>query len=239
MRKKIFFTIIILLFTLLSGIFYLCAFAKNKSSYETFLFQHDFYRNIVIYFRYAKEVIKEFTFDYNDLLLMIIVDLPFSLLCLWLALYSLPTRQPYEFKNYIWFLFAINIGRFIGFLFFKGVWMAIEGVVINFKPHWRLPFTEAFYLYVILSWVIVYIWLLARTFKLSAFGAARTFVISHLIYCSVVYAFVLFVPDKRIASFVNKNMGLRTIVQSYILDVDKIAQRAPFLSLIRIKSFHM
>ena len=217
----------------------LSVFARAVSSYEKFLVHHNFYRSIVMYLRYAKEIMATFAFDYKDLLFAILVDFPFSLVCLLIALRSLPGRHPYEFKSFVWFFFAINIGRFVAFIFFKGIWIAIKTFVVDFRPHWLIPFTESFYMATIMVWIIIYIWLTARTFKLDALEAVRTFIISHVIYCGIAYIFVAFVPDNRAASFVNKNTGLRTIVQSYILDVDKIVRGSSILSLIRIKAFHI
>ncbi len=240
MRKKVsyiflFFFVLLLFLASVS----LSGFARTVSSYEKFLVHHDFYRAIIMYFRYAKETMATFTFDYKDLLFAILVDFPFSLVCLLIALRSLPGRHPYEFKSFVWFIFAINIGRFVAFIFFKGVWMVIKTLVIDFRPHWKVPLIDSFYMGAILACIIIYIWLTARTFKVDALEAVRTFIVSHVIYCGIVYIFITFVPDNRATRFVNKNMGLRTIVQSYILDVDKVSQGGHVLSLLRIKPFHM
>jgi len=213
--------------------------AADMSVYNKFIAQHSLYRSIVMYFNYAKETMSTYSFDYRDLIFMIGVDLPLSLLFLWMGLRSLSGRRKQEIKGYLWFLFAVNISRFLSFLFFYAVWVAIKSSIIVLKPAWEAPFSDVFSMYAISMFFVVYVWLLARSFKLEFFGALKVFFVSHVLYCAVAALAVFVIPDNRIASFINKNMGFKPIVQGYLRDVGKISQGDNAFSLIRIRTYHM
>jgi len=213
--------------------------AAASSVYDNFIARHSIYRSIVMYFNYARETMVVYNFDYRDLIFMISMDLPLSLLFLWMGLRSLSGRRKLEIKSYLWFLFAVNIGRFLSFLFFYLMWIIVKSSVIVLKPQWETPFLDVFSMYAISMFFVVYVWLLARTFKLNLFGALKVFFVSHILYCAVAALAVFVIPDNRIVSFIDRNMGLKPIVQSYLRDVSKISQGGNVFSLIRIRTCHM
>lgn len=235
--KKILFLVLAALLSIV--LFNMHALAASPSAYDNFIAHHSLYRNIVMYFNYVKDAMGTYSFDYRDLAFMIGVDLPLSFLFLWMGLYSLSGRRELEIKNYLWFLFAVNIWRFLSFLFFYLVWVTIKDFVIVLRPQWQAPFLDVFSMYVISMFFVVYVWLLARTFKLELFGALKVFFVSHILYCAVAALAVFAIPDNRIASFIDKNMGLKPIVQGYLRDVGKISQGDNVFSLVRIRTYHM
>ena len=215
------------------------ALSAVPAAYNNFMAHHSIYRSIITYFDYAKGAMKGYSFGYKDLAFMVGVDLPLSLFFLWIALRLLSGRREREVKNYVWFLFAINIWRFLSFLSFYLLWLVVDNLVISFRPQWRVPFMDILSIYAISVFFGVYVWLLARTFKTGFFGSLKVFFISHILYCAVAALAVFAIPNNRIASFVDKNMGLKPIVQGYLRDVEKISQGDNVFSLVRIRAYHM
>ncbi len=241
MRKKlgiitacIFITAIIIV-----PIFSAHASSKSLNIYNRFLANQDYYKSIIMYFRHAKGDVSGYSFNYKDLLLMLGADLPLSFLCLWLSLRLLSGRRGPETKNYIWFIIAVNIGRFLSFLSVYFVWSVIKYFIIALKPAWEQSIINGFYVYAILMFFIVYVWLQARTFGLSALDSLKVFFISHALYCGIVALFVFVVPNKHAVEFVDKNMGFEPIIQSYLLDVDKISKGDNMLYLARLRMYHI
>ena len=236
MKKRLYLVLSIVSLMLLFNVY---ALAAASNVYDNFIAHHSIYRGIVMYFNYARETMSTYSFGYRDLIFMISVDLPLSLLFLWMGLHSLSGRRKLEIKSYLWFLFAVNIGRFLSFLFFYLMWIIFKNSVIVLKPQWEAPFLDVFSMYAISMFFVVYVWLLARTFELEFFGALKVFFVSHILYCAVAALAVFAIPDNRVASFIDKNMGLKPIIQGYLRDVGKISQGDNAFSLIRIRTYHM
>ena len=168
-------------------------------------------------------------------------DLVLSLACLWLSLLLAAGFKLFSAKQYLWFLFMLNLSWFILFAIFKGIWEVLNFLVIRLEPDLAAVTLHNFSLAVIITSSVVYIWLIARTFGLNFFASLKVALSLHLIYAVVILSIVGFVKpqEKRWLKLVEENFGLRAVADCYISDIRKITSKMPLLSLIRIRTFHL
>ena len=209
------------------------------AGYGLFLHSHRYYAGIVNYLKVTQYLAISYKFNYRDLLFMVIVDFPLSFLSLWLAIFVATGNKRINPKSYAWFLFIYNLTRFIAFIGFKILWAGLYAMLIRLEPSLKVPVFDAFSVYVIVNLVLIYIWLLARTFNLGALSAAKTFLVSHLLYCVVIVAAVFVFSLGANTSIIKKNAGFNPIVQSCTLDVNKITSGRNIFSFIRLRPFHL
>jgi len=213
--------------------------AEDRSDYKGFLNPTSL-RNIVRdYFQIERRVRKSFSFKPEDFIVMVGLDLPLSLFCLWVALFFLTEIKSLVAKKYIWFLFVFNLSWFISLILLKGAWYILDFLIIRARPELLNRVVDNFSVGVMLIPIPIYIWLLARTFNLNFFGASITFFTSHLIYF-LIGLLVLFIPlENKVLDLVQKNVGFKPIVRSYLWDARKITSRQSILTLVKVRPFHL
>ena len=232
--------ILILLFCfLLPTQFILINAHSSQKEFEGFIKNPDLYNRTI---NYLKEVGKEASLKAEpiDIVIVTLVDLFFSFLCLWLTMVFIGTKKFFP-KQYFWFLFIINLGWFIFLLIFRVVWNALDFLIIKLRPDLTGVVSDSFLLFMIITAILVYVWLLARTFNFNFFGSLEAFFISHLIYFVIIFVFFVFMPSQgnKLLELSKKNLGLRAVARTYISDVGKITSAGNILFLIRIRPFHL
>ena len=213
----------------------------NAKTYEESLEQSDLYNQILNNLQTEKELIRPLNLNPTESIFLDLLDLFFSAFCLWGAMLLLVGNKLIPFKRYFWFLFIINLSWFLLLLLFRGVWMALDYLVIHLQPDLLLNVLNNFSFAVILTSVIVYIWLLARSFSLSFFGALGSFLLSHLIYFVIIFSFFSFVKvnGNKWFDLAKQNLGLSPAVQSYLSDVNKINSDHSVVSYVRFRVYHI
>lgn len=214
--------------------------AENGKDYEKYLRQPGVHTSIINFLRKESKVQRPSALALPAYIILFAIDLSLSLLCLWVAVSILSDIKKLFIKNYLWFLFVINLGFFVLLFLFKAAWKVLDFLVIRLRPDLGPVVKDNFCLILIISAVLLYIWLLARMFNLNFFGASGVFFFSHLIYLALIYVFFLAVTvtDKSFLDFTRRSIGARPIIQDYLSDAKKIASGQGIISLFRIKPFH-
>lgn len=217
------------------------AMAKDGKEYEEFLKKPHIYSNIINYLRQERSAKESFNLRIEDLVVLIIVDLFLSLFCLWLAIRLLSGMRTLSVKRYLWFLFIFNLTWFISLLVFNVAWQVLDFLVVKLRPDLGLLIIDNLYLIAIVVAMLIYIWLLARTFGLSFFAALGVFFTSHLLYFLIIFLLFPMVTFKenRFFNLVKKNLGVKSVIQGYLSDINKIVSGQNILSYIRIRPFHL
>lgn len=158
------------------------------------------------------------------------IDLVISFACLLLTLLLLTGRKAFSLKSYGWFLFSLNLSWFIFLLVLRLTWNILDYLLINLQPSLRTVIASGFYNVIIIAAVILYVWLLARSFSLNFYGASGTFLISNLCYFIVIFVFFILSGQK---------LGIEPFIKDYLSDVDKVTTGQNILSFIRFRPFHI
>jgi hypothetical protein len=213
-----------------------------QREYKEFFKNLDFYNRIINYIQKERPKAKTpLKLEPAEIIFLTATDLLLSLLSLWLAMLLLTGMKTLIVKAYLWFLFIFNVSRFIFLLLFKGAWEVLEFLIIRLQPNLESIILNNFSIIVIIIVVLIYIWLLARTFSLNFFGALGTFLASHLIYILVIFLFFssLSPKENRLFNLAKENLGIKPIIQVYLWDLNKIITGQDILSLVRIRPFHL
>jgi len=214
-----------------------------RTTVENFLANLDIYNRTINYIqeeRDAKDVVR---LGLRETAVLFIVDLVLSLLSLWLAIFFMTEMKNRAIKQYLWFIFIWNVTWVVILILSKVAWGMLNFLVISIRPDLGPLILIHFPLILIIFTMLIYIWLLARTFSLNFFGALGVFITSHLVYFVII--FILLVGATHASSLkelyqkVSGTFGIRPVVRQYIKDSVKIAQGQDILSLIRIKAFHL
>jgi len=216
--------------------------ADDGKEYEQFLKQRGFYSTIIKYLRFEEKTDKTQVLSLNDSLIVFGVDFVFSLFCLWLTLLLLVGKKfASSVKNFGWFFFSFNLVWFVFLLFYKMSWSLLDFLVMRLRPDLAPPITDSYCFIIIVASVLLYIWVLARTFHLNFYGAFGTFAISNLAYLGVIFLVFSFINpgESRILNLIKDNLGVKPVIHSYLSDVKKITSDSGILSLVRIKPFHI
>jgi hypothetical protein len=213
-----------------------------RTRLENFLANLDIYNRAINYIqeeREAKDVVK---LNLQETLVLFIADLVLSLLSLWLVIFFMTEMKIVAAKKYLWFLFIRNVTWFVIVILSKIAWGILDFLVISTRQDLSPLVSINFPLILIIFTVLIYIWLLARSFSLNFFGALGVFITSHLVYFMIIFIVLgsihrfasegLYLPARQV-------LGIRQVIRSYIMDSQKIAQRKDLLSLVRIKAFHL
>jgi len=103
-------------------------------------------------------------------------------------------------------------------------------------------FYDHFFVYFVIATILVYVWLLARTFNLNFFGALGSFAVAHIAYFFIVFfIFAVYSPQiqNKLYLVARDTTGIRGVVSSYVADMNNITTSASFYSFIKIKYFHI
>jgi hypothetical protein len=213
-----------------------------RTRFENFLANLDIYNRAINYIqeeREAKDVVK---LNLQETLVLFIVDLVLSLLSLWLAIFFMTEMKMVAAKKYLWFLFIWNVTWFVILILSKVSWGILDFLVISTRQDLSPLISINFPLILIIFTMLIYIWLLARSFSLNFFGALGVFITSHLVYFVMIFLILsstrIFGPERLYLS-ARQGLSIRQVIRSYIMDSQKIAQRKDLLSLVRIKAFHL
>ena len=178
--------------------------------------------------------------DIKETVILTVGNLVLSLLCLVLAVF-LVTKVPAS-QKYLWFLFIFNVSWFIMVIIAKGVWATLDYLVIKLEPALAGGIYDHFFIIFVIVTMLIYIWLLARTFGLNFYGALGSFLVAHFIYFFVVAFFLaVFSPynESRVFSLIGENIGIRSVIRSYVGDMNSISHNADIGSFVKFKYYHL
>ncbi|MDD5730463.1 MAG: hypothetical protein PHN57_04980 [Candidatus Omnitrophica bacterium] len=240
MKKILILLVIFYLFSALPGACIAVSTAqKNPDNSAKISGFHDWLVNFV---KTEEEAQKpEQKLSLQETIFLTAADLVFSVFCLWLAMLIYTGEKSVNFKMYCWFLFILNFSWFVILLLFKVVWRSLDYLVLKLQPDMYTPVEQNFSLFVLGAAIAVYIWLLARTFNLKFYGAVGTFFVSHLVYFSVLYLCVTFIPlqDNSILKLLSDNLGAKPAIAGYISDIHKITSHDNVASMLRLRVYHL
>lgn len=212
-----------------------------QEGFKKFLGQPAFSDKISAFFQ--KELKKEKSKDIRaeEAASLFFIDLVLSLGCLWLSLFFTAGYGTPPAKQYLWFLFILNLSWFIGMLILKAVWGILNFLVIRLEPNLAGVLLHNFSLTAAITSGLVYIWLIARTFSLNFFASLKVALILHLFYFIIIFLTIGFIEPKenRGLNLLKENLGIGAVIDCYISDIRKITSKIPLLSLIRFRAFHL
>lgn len=215
--------------------------AQENKGYENFLKQPGLYSKIINFLRQESQVKKNLDFEIKNFIILNTFDLLLSFFCLWLAFLLFFGKRKIWEKNYLWFLFIVNLSWFLFLIFLRLAWRGMDFLVIRLESDLRTVFLDNFYLLAISGGLCIYIWLQARSFQLVFFDTVKIFLVSHLFYFLVISFFLLSIGARENAFFdlIKMRFGIESIIQNYISDVDKVTSGQDVLSFIRLRAFHI
>jgi hypothetical protein len=170
-----------------------------------------------------------------------IVDLFFSLFCLWVAVWLFTREIKFVARRYFWFIIFFNLCWFCMLIFLKGAWMVLDYLVIRLQPDTIGVVLNNYISAVFVIAFIMYVWVLARTFGLTSLSSIGTLVVSHLVYLIVVFLVLAFVFPAGSPQFnaVRNYFGFKPIIYGYLTDIEHAVSSNNILDLVRIRPFHM
>jgi hypothetical protein len=178
--------------------------------------------------------------EVQESIILTVGDLVVSLLCLCLAVF-LVTKVPAS-QKYLWFLFVFNVSWLVLIVISKGVWSVLDYLVIKLEPKYAATIYDHFFIIFVIVSMLVFIWLLARTFGMNFFGAVGSFVLAHVFYFFVVaFVFTVFTfnNESRIFTLARENIGIRSVIRNYAQDMNNIAKKADIGAFIKVKYYHL
>ena len=208
---------------------------------EEFMANLDVYNRVMNYIQQEREAKDAVNLNPMETVILFIADLVLSLLSLGLAIFFIANLKIVAAKKYLWFLYVWNVARLVILLLSQVGWRVLDFLVISIRQDLGPVISNHLPLILIIFTVLIYIWLLARSFNLNFFGALGVFITSHLIYFVIVFIILgsihtfaplgLYLPARQ-------SLNPRKLTRDYIMDSQKIAQGQSALFLIRIKAFH-
>lgn len=215
---------------------------QYNQEYEESLKTPGIYNKMITYFHKERKTIHFLKLELKDIIVVNAVDLFLSLFCLWITIAALTGMKRFSFKKYGWFLYISNLSWVITLFALKLFWNGLESLTIKLQPDIEIPVLDTFTVFVIITAVLIYIWLLARTFQLNFFDASGTFLISHLLYFSLIFILLftlsVILKEGHSLNLGKENLGIKLIIQSYLSDVYKITTDSSIWNFIRVKWFH-
>lgn len=236
---KRFFIICIMVCMLFSYASYAKSANRNKKTDEQ-TSGSNFYDSMLHRIETAREE-KPINLPLQERITVTCVDIVVSLLCLWLAVLIITNLNIWDIKKYGWIFISFNVIWFIFLLFFRFGWEIIDFIALKLEPGLLDTILNNFTLILIISAIAIYIWILARTFSLNFLGALKLCLVSHLIYFLFIFLFSIASShlENPVSALLRNNLGVNSVFHGYVSDMHKIAHRQEWLSLLRVRVFHL
>jgi len=213
-----------------------------RSREDNFFSNQSIHNHIIKYIRREKDKYKPVVLKPAQFIVLSAIDLILSLFCLWLTIFFLTCTKSLLVKPYIWFLSIWNIAFALQLMFFRGVWRFLEFALVRLRPELTPGILELFPIALISVGILLYIWLLARSFGFNLFGALGTLFFSHLIYFLLIFLVLTLTVKLNagdLSSAMTQSLGVRNCINSYLADSENITGNKYILYLFRIKVFHL
>lgn len=213
-----------------------------RSRVDNFLSNLGIYNHIIKYIRQGEGKNRTVVLKPEQFIVLFAIDLVLSLLCLFLTIFFLTRTKSLLIKPYIWFLCIWNIAFALLLIFFRGAWRFLEFALVRLEPDLAPNIIEHFPIALISVGILLYIWLLARTFGFNFYGALGTLFFSHLIYLLLIFlalALTVKLDARDLSSAIGQSLGVRNCINSYLTDSENITGNKYILHLFRIKAFHL
>lgn len=238
-NKRILKTLLLALF--IAGVFLnVSVLGQDSSLYDESSQAPGFYTHLTDFLRNERETFRSSTLDYKDFAIIFAVDLPLSMLCFWLAMWMVTKSKLFSPKRHLWFLLIFNLAWFIMLACYKFCWEILSFLIVRIRPDLREPMIEGFTVFVLVGAILIYIWLIARTFTTGFTPSILIAVVFHALYFAVIFCVMLAAPkENQFFDLTRKNLGARAVVRSYISDVDKITSGLPMPAFLRFRPYHL
>ncbi len=214
-----------------------------QTQFEDCLGSLDIYNRIINYIQKERKANKTIpALDPGESVVLFVADLVLSLFCLWITIFFLTEMKITAIKKYLWFVFIWNVAWVVELLISKGAWGILDFMVIRLRPDLGPVILDRLPIILIVATMLMYIWLLARTFSLNFLGALGVFFASHLVYFVIIFIILAATNNpgaERLHTAVKQNLSLQQAARNYILDSQNIARNANILSFVRIKAFFL
>lgn len=212
--------------------------SENGRDYEYFLEQGGPYAKVINYLRSERGSLEPLNFSLNRYLGLTLIDALLFAFCLWLALLLLG-RGSIIGKEYIWLILGFNLLWLVCLAVFQFGWGALSFLLLGMRPDYKPVIVDTLTLGALITGVVIYVWLLARIFRLSFYGAAGTFVFSHLVYALLVIVFLTVTPAQtQLADLVRSNFGAEQILHNYLRDMARVTTGENIFFPLRIRAVH-
>jgi len=176
----------------------------------------------------------------GDIAFVLVCDIAFSLLCLWAAIWTITGVKAFDPKKYGWFIVGLNLAWFGSLVGFDLLWGMLNFLVVKLRPDYRGNILDFLSVMMLATTVLIYIWVLARTFSLGFVGALSVFALSHAIYFAAIFIFSVVAPvDNHYCALVRSGMGLGPVIKGYLADMNHVAGDNGILALLRLRLFHI
>ena len=160
--------------------------------------------------------------------------------CFWLMIFLLFREKEIELKQYGWFLFIVNAGWLICLLLLKGLWKILDFFIVKLSPSLLPAVIDNFALILIVSSVIFYFWIMARSFKLGFTETLRLFFFSHAFYLLIIFGIAFIIPkDAKTLNSAKDNLGEKAMIKSHFVDIDNITSGKSLLFYLRYRPLHL
>jgi hypothetical protein len=168
------------------------------------------------------------------------LDLLLSLLCLWGTVWLLTKSNLFVFKRYFWFFVALNLAWAAVMSLLRAGWEVLDFLVIRLEPSLRPVCVHYFFFAMVILALVLFIWLLARTFSLGFFNAIKVCLMSNIAYFVILGLISFFLRvEAPLVWLVKDHLGLGASVSNYARDVGKITAKEPLASLMRLRLYHL
>jgi hypothetical protein len=214
--------------------------ARGGKTYEESLENGGVYNRLVDFLHREKDAMKVSILEPKDFLVLFLTDLPISMLCFWLAMWLVTKSKSFSLKQHLWFLLIFNIAWFISLIGLKVCWGTLDFLIVRIRPELRETMIDGFSVFVLVTAILLYIWLLARSFTTGFYGSVAITFVFHLIYFLFIFCFMLVVPrGNQFFDLTSSRLGARAVVRSYLSDVGKITSGLPIPAFLRFRPYHL
>jgi hypothetical protein len=179
--------------------------------------------------------------DLTDMAAVFLVDLLLSGFCLWLSIWILFKSPKLVLRVYLWFVLIINLSLTIILIIFKIAWKAINTLVISQAPELETVILDKFAYFLLITAVIVFIWLMARSFNLHFFGTLEAFFVSQALYLLLVFIIIVSVGNSAegISKMARENFGIKHNLRTYFSEMHSVAYGKSFFNLQKMRVYHL
>lgn len=240
--KKIFASFLLAFFLLSVFAFSLTLQAANYGDYQKIFKKKNPCFMFIDFVNSEQKQVKNYKYNYYDYIVIGLINLPISFIAFWVGIRFFAGKREHQktrrIKRYIWFLFASNLFWFLTVFVFTFLWGAVDYLVLRIQPNLFDFMVDVFIFTLFFFSIIIYLWLLSRTFELEFSDACKTAILVHLIYAITSAAILTVTPyDTKIGTSLRKNMGYKLLLRGYVIDTFNISENKPIINYLRLRSY--
>lgn len=212
---------------------------EDGEEYEQYLKSPGFYSKVVNFIRDTQKGKKTVPSN-TDFFTIQAADLLISGFLFWVGLKIITKSWRLAIKQYLWFLFIFNAFWFISLILFRTCWNILDFLIVRLRPDLTTAIVDGFSVCVLAAAVLIYIWLIARTFQLGFYNSLSLAFIFHLLYFLVIFATArIDSKNNRFLETAGKTLGFRAVIDSYLSDVGKVTTGVSVVKMLRFRPYHI